>query len=212
MASRAVRSATPARIENGRRRIASSSPTRRSGPTGSSSTRPVKSGRLAVGCRASQLSVDHARRRRSAPTIRRRICCMSAPPTCSASRRAEGVAGRPDRLRFDFSHHQAARRRRIESVEAIANRHRRSRTRRSTTRLMAVDGRSNPARMALFGEKYGDEVRVVTMGTAPRGRQRPAKLVGRAVRRHPCRAHRRYRTVASPPKAASRRASAVSRR
>jgi alanyl-tRNA synthetase len=42
--------------------------------------------------------------------------------------------------------------------------------------------------MALFGEKYGEEVRVLSMGG--QGRR---DLLGRAVRRHPCAAHRRHR-------------------
>jgi alanyl-tRNA synthetase len=69
----------------------------------------------------------------------------------------------PDRLRFDFSHPKAMTPEEIEKVEDIANDFVLQNS-PVTTRLMALeDARASGAR-ALFGEKYGDEVRVVAMG------------------------------------------------
>jgi alanyl-tRNA synthetase len=69
----------------------------------------------------------------------------------------------PDRLRFDFSHPKPMSAQEIERVEDIAN-DIVLQNARVTTRLMALeDARASGAR-ALFGEKYGDEVRVVAIG------------------------------------------------
>ena len=69
----------------------------------------------------------------------------------------------PDRLRFDFSHQAALTREQIAAVEADVNRHIRENT-PVTTRLMTPDAAIAAGAMALFGEKYGDEVRVLSMG------------------------------------------------
>jgi alanyl-tRNA synthetase len=69
----------------------------------------------------------------------------------------------PDRLRFDFSHPKAMTPAEIERVEDIANDVVLQNS-PVTTRLMAVDDAIASGARALFGEKYGDEVRVVVMG------------------------------------------------
>jgi alanyl-tRNA synthetase len=69
----------------------------------------------------------------------------------------------PDRLRFDFSHPKPMTMDEIERVEDIANDIVLQNT-PVTTRLMAVDDAIASGARALFGEKYGDEVRVVSMG------------------------------------------------
>ena len=69
----------------------------------------------------------------------------------------------PDRLRFDFSHPKPMSPDEIERVEDIAN-DMVLQNRPVTTRLMAVDDAIASGARALFGEKYGDEVRVVAMG------------------------------------------------
>jgi alanyl-tRNA synthetase len=74
----------------------------------------------------------------------------------------------PDRLRFDFSHQKAISDEDLAIVEEMSN----EIVRQSSpveTRLMAVDDAREMGAMALFGEKYGDEVRVVSMGKAMRG-------------------------------------------
>jgi alanyl-tRNA synthetase len=69
----------------------------------------------------------------------------------------------PDYFRFDFSHPKAMTREEIEQVEADVNVQIRS-NEPVTTRLMTPDEAIAAGAMALFGEKYGDEVRVLSMG------------------------------------------------
>ncbi len=69
----------------------------------------------------------------------------------------------PDRLRFDFSHPKPISADELERVEDIANDIVLQNT-AVTTRLMAQDDAIASGARALFGEKYGDEVRVVAMG------------------------------------------------
>jgi alanyl-tRNA synthetase len=73
----------------------------------------------------------------------------------------------PERLRFDFSHPKPMSAEELERVEDIAN-DIVLQNAEVTTRLMAVDDATASGARALFGEKYGDEVRVVAMGeTSP---------------------------------------------
>ena len=71
----------------------------------------------------------------------------------------------PDRLRFDFAHPKPVSAEEIARVEDIANDIVLQNS-PVTTRLMAVDDAIASGARALFGEKYGDEVRVVAMGEA----------------------------------------------
>jgi alanyl-tRNA synthetase len=71
-----------------------------------------------------------------------------------------------DRLRFDFSHPKPLEESELRAVEDIANRIV-LRNEPVVTRLMAVDDAITSGARALFGEKYGEEVRVVSMGTDP---------------------------------------------
>ena len=69
----------------------------------------------------------------------------------------------PDRLRFDFSHPKSMEPDEIARAEQIANAIILENT-PVETHLMATDDAMKAGAMALFGEKYGDEVRVVSMG------------------------------------------------
>ncbi|MEJ7935103.1 alanine--tRNA ligase [Sphingobium sp. AN558] len=69
----------------------------------------------------------------------------------------------PERLRFDFSHPEALTHSQIAQVEADVNAQIRH-NEEVTTRLMTPDDAIGAGAMALFGEKYGDEVRVLSMG------------------------------------------------
>ena len=69
----------------------------------------------------------------------------------------------PDRLRFDFVHPKPITPEELARIEDIANDVVLEND-EVTTRLMAVDDAREAGARALFGEKYGDEVRVVSMG------------------------------------------------
>ena len=69
----------------------------------------------------------------------------------------------PDRLRFDFSHNKSVGVEEIAAIEADVNAHIRG-NQSVTTRLMTPDDAVAAGALALFGEKYGDEVRVLSMG------------------------------------------------
>ncbi|OGG49542.1 MAG: alanine--tRNA ligase [Candidatus Handelsmanbacteria bacterium RIFCSPLOWO2_12_FULL_64_10] len=69
----------------------------------------------------------------------------------------------PDRLRFDFTHFTASEQEQIERIEEIVNERVREDLPVSTS-LMGLDEARALGAMALFGEKYGDVVRVVKIG------------------------------------------------
>ena len=71
----------------------------------------------------------------------------------------------PERLRFDFSHLEGMTAAELREVEDMVNKDIRA-NHAVATELMDLDGAKQAGAMALFGEKYDDEVRVVSMGDA----------------------------------------------
>ena len=69
----------------------------------------------------------------------------------------------PDRLRFDFSHFQPMTQSEVQEVERLVNAQIRANS-SGETRLMKYDAAVASGAMALFGEKYDDEVRVLSFG------------------------------------------------
>ena len=70
----------------------------------------------------------------------------------------------PERLRFDFSHSEPVSATQLAVIESMVNQEIRDNTSVGAA-TMAIDDAKEAGAMALFGEKYGDEVRVVTMGS-----------------------------------------------
>jgi alanyl-tRNA synthetase len=69
----------------------------------------------------------------------------------------------PDRLRFDFSHYEAVSPDELDRIESLVNAQIRANA-AAQTRLMSYDEAVGAGAMALFGEKYSDQVRVLQLG------------------------------------------------
>ena len=123
----------------------------------------VTKGRLALGD-AVNLKVDRERRRatranHSATHLLHAALKRVLGPHVSQ----KGSLVSPDRLRFDFSHPKPVTPEELERIEAEVNAVIRQNS-DTVTRLMPTDQAIAAGAEALFGEKYGDEVRVLTMG------------------------------------------------
>jgi alanyl-tRNA synthetase len=127
----------------------------------------VEEGTLKLGS-ALQLELDHGRR----GAIRANHSATHLLHEALRQVLGDHVAQRgssvsPDRLRFDFVHQKPITAEELARVEDIANDVVLENA-EVTTRLMALDDAREAGARALFGEKYGDEVRVVAMGDAAR--------------------------------------------
>ena len=124
----------------------------------------IDSGGIAVGD-AVKLSIDVARRAR----IRANHSATHLLHEALRTRLGKHVAQKgslvaPDRLRFDVSHPVAMTADELAAAEIAVNAQIRGNG-RVDTRIMTPDEAIAMGAMALFGEKYGDEVRVVSMGS-----------------------------------------------
>jgi alanyl-tRNA synthetase len=127
----------------------------------------MEQGTLKVGA-ALQLEVDHGRR----SSIRSHHSATHLLHEALRQVLGDHIAQRgslvaPDRLRFDFVHPKPITAEELARVEDIANDVVLEND-EVITRIMAVDDAREAGARALFGEKYGDEVRVVSMGRQAR--------------------------------------------
>jgi len=136
----------------------------------------VEEGEIVQG-EAAELIVDHGRR----GAIRANHSATHLLHEALRGHLGEHVAQRgslvaPDRLRFDFAHQKPMSPAEIAAVETEVNDYIRQNA-AVTTRIMTPDEAQEMGARALFGEKYGDEVRVVAMGRRAKGEAGPAGQV-----------------------------------
>ncbi len=123
----------------------------------------VKSGSLKVGDELSAL-VDETKRQSTALHHSATHLLHAALRTVLGDHvQQKGSLCTYDRLRFDFAHFEAMTADELKTVERMVNEQIRTNT-PVTTELMAIDAAKEKGAMALFGEKYDDEVRVLSMG------------------------------------------------
>ena len=129
----------------------------------------IQSGELSVGAGV-ELAVDPMRRGQiRANHSATHLLHEALRGTLGKHVAQRGSLNAPDKLRFDFSHNAAISLEDLQRVEAEVNIYIRQNT-AVETRVMTPDDARGMGAQALFGEKYGDEVRVVSMGLADTGK------------------------------------------
>ncbi|MFM7029013.1 MAG: alanine--tRNA ligase [Chakrabartia sp.] len=137
----------------------------------------IESGTIALG-QTVHLAVDGARRNRiRANHSATHLLHAALRNRLGAHVTQKGSLVASDRLRFDFSHPSALTADDIAAVEAEVNAEIRG-NQAVTTRLMTPDDAIAAGALALFGEKYGEEVRVLTMGARAEGGAYSVELCG----------------------------------
>ncbi|SEW18460.1 alanyl-tRNA synthetase [Aliiroseovarius sediminilitoris] len=129
----------------------------------------VDEGEIATG-QGAELAVEHLRR----TAIRANHSATHLLHEALRNELGDHVAQRgslnaPDRLRFDFSHNKAVSAQELSNIAREVNTYIRQNA-PVETRIMTPDDAREIGAQALFGEKYGDEVRVVSMGHSPTGK------------------------------------------
>ena len=117
-----------------------------------------------------ELEVDHLRRKATrANHSATHILHQALRQVLGDHVAQKGSLVAPDRLRFDFTHPKPLTEEELSRVETLANRIVQDNA-PVETRLMAQEEAILSGARALFGEKYGDEVRVVSMGRSDPGK------------------------------------------
>jgi alanyl-tRNA synthetase len=125
----------------------------------------VEEGEIALG-QTLELAVDHARRLATrANHSATHILHEALRQVVGDHVQQKGSLVTPDRLRFDFTHPKPMTEEELAEVERLGNEIVQGNA-AVETRLMAQEEAIATGARALFGEKYGDEVRVVSMGRA----------------------------------------------
>ena len=123
----------------------------------------LKTGRMRVGDRV-MAAVDSAARSRAAWNhSATHLMHAALRKVLGAHVQQKGSLVDAQRTRFDFSHNEPMTEAQLRQVEALVN-HEVRRNSEVAVRVMKYDDAIKAGAMALFGEKYGDEVRVVGMG------------------------------------------------
>ena len=124
----------------------------------------IEKGTISVGDNI-ELSVDSARRAKlKANHSATHVLHEALRRELGDHVRQKGSLVAPERLRFDVSHPKAITQEQLDAVEKKVNEIIRGNA-AVETRLLSYDDAVDAGAMALFGEKYGDEVRVVSMGS-----------------------------------------------
>ena len=123
----------------------------------------VEQGNLHVGDKV-RASVDLARRRATVLNHSGTHLLHAALRTVLGDHvQQKGSLVEPERLRFDFAHYEPVTPAQLREIEDMVNAHIRAND-EAVTRIMSIDDAMNSGAMALFGEKYDAEVRVLSLG------------------------------------------------
>jgi alanyl-tRNA synthetase len=123
----------------------------------------MKTGELKVGDTVRARVDGHARARAAWNHSATHLMHAALRKVLGAHVTQKGSLVDPDRTRFDFSHPQPLSDEEIRTVEALVNRAIRAND-PVEARIMPYEAAIRAGAIALFGEKYGDQVRVLTMG------------------------------------------------